>query len=396
MKVYLLGAGASKSYDQSPTDVRMPIANDVFETFHKLEISENMWVRIGDIVNYIRDFYGVKPEEFIKYNNNIEVLHTEIEEKLYSSLKKNDNSFMKYHRIYMQLVFLFSSIINEIQNGPISISHMNIAKSLNIEDYVLTFNWDTLMDRALYTFTDWDVDTGYLVKPRMIYNESWRRTSTSSKSHPKLIKLHGSTNWLTSYITIQKGELELTQELSPDTFYVYIDTDSPYNTYDGRYMSGYEPFSYGYYPVNLPEKGKRVEDGKVLISMIPRDPYTPKGDSGHLGLTSMPLIIPPVKNKAYDMFGSLFKELWESAEEVLSRTDHIIIIGYSFPKTDIQSIDLFKNAFSKRKSIPKITVIDPSPENIVSRLKIDFGIPDHKINIIEDYFSKEFNINEIK
>jgi len=59
-------------------------------------------------------------------------------------------------------------VVNEIQNGPISIPHTNIANLLTSEDYILTFNWDTLMDRALNEVTNWKVDYGYGLKPKNI------------------------------------------------------------------------------------------------------------------------------------------------------------------------------------------------------------------------------------
>jgi hypothetical protein len=52
MNVYLLGAGASKSYEESKTGAKLPLANDFFETFNNLDISSNGWVLVGDIINY--------------------------------------------------------------------------------------------------------------------------------------------------------------------------------------------------------------------------------------------------------------------------------------------------------------------------------------------------------
>ena len=36
MRTFIIGAGASKAYSESPTNCRMPIANDFFQTFNKL------------------------------------------------------------------------------------------------------------------------------------------------------------------------------------------------------------------------------------------------------------------------------------------------------------------------------------------------------------------------
>jgi hypothetical protein len=53
MRVLLLGAGASKSYNSSPTGKRMPIARDFFPTFYDLKIADDPWVLRGSIMDYL-------------------------------------------------------------------------------------------------------------------------------------------------------------------------------------------------------------------------------------------------------------------------------------------------------------------------------------------------------
>ena len=84
MKVFLLGAGASKSYAESPTGQRIPIANDFFNTFTKLKISENPFVIIGAIVYYIESKKNISILDYFNGNNNIEEFHTEIEQECLS------------------------------------------------------------------------------------------------------------------------------------------------------------------------------------------------------------------------------------------------------------------------------------------------------------------------
>ena len=65
---------------------------------------------------------------------------------------------MKAHH---ELIFLFAYVVNVIQNGPVSKAHINLASVLSPSDGIVTFNWDTLMDRALAESTEWRVDSGY-------------------------------------------------------------------------------------------------------------------------------------------------------------------------------------------------------------------------------------------
>lgn len=402
MNVIILGAGASKSYQDSFTKERMPIATDFFSTFNRLEISKNTWVLVGYILNYLERFHGLKFSDFRTYNEDIEKLHSEIENRLIEAFKFSKGGFHDIDSLmtcnaYVQLIFLFNSVINEIQNGPVSKPHVKLAQKLNPNDIILTFNWDTLMDKALMQVTSWTCDNGYFVTPNLIYRDKWVERIISNKdNYPYLIKLHGSTNWITSYMIVEEGKFKLLQELTPEEFFVYESTIKPYDTYDGRYMEGYKDFSYGYYPPNLPLIGKKIPDDMLLVRSIIRTGYNPKGKAEDKGLVSMPLIIPPIQNKKYDFYGNLFKRLWDKAEESISKTDKIIIIGYSFPKTDIKTDELFKKAFIKRESIPEIIIINPNPESIVKKFSFDYGIPNNRIKVYKEYFSEDFDFNKVE
>lgn len=50
MRTYILGAGASKSYQDSSTGITPPLATELFTTYNKLKISEDTLVRVGDIL----------------------------------------------------------------------------------------------------------------------------------------------------------------------------------------------------------------------------------------------------------------------------------------------------------------------------------------------------------
>lgn len=216
MKAYLLGAGASRSYELSPTGQRMPLARDVFETFSKLKISSNQWVLIGDIVNRVSESRSIPPEEFGTFNEDIEEFFSQAEEDLLAAIgKKLDIEIILASRVVNQLIFLFASIINEIQNGPLSKAHQNLTRTLSADDRVITFNWDTLMDRALATETSWRTDFGYQVIPHLIHRDGWVSPTPGIVTTPLLLKLHGSTNWLTSYNTMERGKPTLMQTSDP-------------------------------------------------------------------------------------------------------------------------------------------------------------------------------------
>ncbi|MGD0791164.1 MAG: hypothetical protein ABR920_05270 [Terriglobales bacterium] len=398
MKVYLLGAGASRGYDESPTGLRMPLARDLFQVVSKLAIRTNPWVLIDAIVEYVSSSRGIPPPDFLSFTDDIEELHSEIQDRLINAIRKSDGlGVFEYFRISNQLVFLFASVINEIQNGPVSKAHLAIARTLGPEDKILTFNWDTLMDRALAESSAWRPDFGYFVKPRLVHRGEWVAIdSQPAKTVPVLLKLHGSTNWISSYNIIEEGKVGLMQSSDPSSLYVYESADKPYATFAGRYMAGYAPFSYGYYPPNIPDDpGKRAPDGYVFVRARPKFPWVPEGVVADKGLTSMPLIIPPVKEKTYDLFGNLFKTIWSAAEDAIAQADHMIIIGYSFPRTDHRSSTLFARAFARRKSMPRVSIIDPNPARAFDKIRFDLGIAEDRLSVYSEPFSKDFDLSAI-
>ncbi|GAF76954.1 unnamed protein product, partial [marine sediment metagenome] len=138
-----------------------------------------------------------------------------------------------------------------------------------------------------------------------------------------------------------------------------------------------------------------VRKDHVLIKMRLKVPWKPESEAGHAGLVSMPLIIPPVKKKTYDLFGNLFGGLWKQAEHSIRDASHITIVGYSFPRTDHQSTALFLNAFMQRSDLPSVTILDPAPDRILDKFKLEFGIPQSRIEVRREYFARDLSMAEL-
>jgi hypothetical protein len=396
MKVILLGAGASKAYGASPTGQRMPIARDFFPTFLELTISENPWVLMEGLIGFLRHEKGIA--DVLCYLSNgvdIEALHSEIEAMRDDRLRGGGGMLDAYYsfRAFNELVFLFAAAINEIQNGPVSDAHLRLVERLGPDDAIITFNWDTLADRALAESTDWVPDWGYGPRPRQVFRDGWRNPVPRPAliKAPELVKLHGSTNWITAYPVPdeQTGKFVVSHDLAPSEFNVFVEATGPYPCWAGRYMEGYGPYAYGYYPPNLDFPGRPAPEGYTLVSMRLKPPWKPEGSASDEGLTSIPLIIPPVKHKSYEMFGDLFRRLWRRAEDLLAAADNITVIGYSFPPTDVQSDRLFRAAFSRRSSMPQVHIIDPAPKRAADKFRHDLGISDVNVKVQQEYFTAE-------
>jgi hypothetical protein len=208
-RAVVLGAGASAAYGDSLTGLRMPLARTFLAAFNELPQAHHPWVHLHGLYNYLRHHKGVDPWTFLSESHDIEELHSEIYEAALASLAPELTpeaiiNFSAHH----QLIFLFAYIVNLIQNGPVSPVHLEIARHLNSGDGILTFNWDTLMDRALAECSDWQVDTGYGISPQAVFRDEWTRpVATAGSRELSLWKLHGSSNWITSHEQFENGEI---------------------------------------------------------------------------------------------------------------------------------------------------------------------------------------------
>lgn len=384
-RAYMLGAGASHSYGGSINGIKPPLARDFFKAFNKLEISSDVYVRIGNIINYVRDTRNYKVEDFSKWNEDIEAFLTEVDNLIIEQAKKhkessiNADEYISLTKVYDQMIFLFTSVLNEIQNGKVCDNYSKLVKKINDGDALITFNWDTLLDRALYESDKWFIEDGYNLEFKGIFRDGWENGYNNKKSKVSLLKLHGSTNWLMPYYSIDfyKGTRSFankTVDESQHPIYCFHYHTKPYETYKNRSLvtHKYSPFSYYYYPPNIPiesdSKVTRKEHYKFLLGMYPDVPNYGKFVIQPGIKESMPFIIPPVKYKNYGLVDGLINNLWKKAEESISKCDELYIIGYSFPKTDTRAWELLENALKKRNTYPKIIIVDPYPDSIAKRL----------------------------
>lgn len=408
---YIFGAGASHAYDQSPTRVCPPLARGFFQAYKDLQISEDLEVRVGDLINHIRDTHGLSYDYFNRFTQDIETFmtHLDIQVRQMASMRPelskvdSPDPFVRFWqsvRVYDQMLFLIAHVLNEIQNGPVSRLYAAILAGCGPQDTFITFNWDTLLDRSLASASNWRADDGYGVSFLKLYDKGWKQP-VSNASRPKFLKLHGSTNWLVPYLTWRLDTGERCMITPADTknattmgweyefdpvargagikFRTNIDSwlgkpipqppdplarpicmvDSSvyYPCYKDRWRTGYQPFSY-FFPPNHPETNVPL----------------------------MPLIVAPVLFKMYDEFAYVLDPLWKTAKEELQTADKIVIIGYSFPTTDERSIDLFRAVASREKQVI-IDVVNPHPERVASLLTTLIGFSKSTVRQIPKDFA---------
>ncbi len=384
MRAFLFGAGASHSYSQSPTGVCPPLARGLFDAFHQLDIAADPHVRIGDIVCYVRDTRNVDATVFGAWNEDIEAFLSEVEDLIsrpedVRSLDIGEKH--RFSRVYDQSIFLFCSVLNEIQNGPVCRNYSRLVSQLDAGDVLITFNWDTLLDRALSESGGWRPQDGYGMTFNGFYDNGWcQPAGVAAESDHRLLKLHGSTNWLMPYRTLnfetcERSFANRSVTLADAPIYCFVRSEDCYPTYHDRSRAGYQPFSYFYYPPDLPVQDDRPRDGYVVIAMTAAYDLPEHGtiNQGGLPRASMPMIIAPVRHKEYDLCGDALGELWTSSAKAIAECSELVIIGYSFPETDVRAWDLLEGAIAERGSRLAIKLVDPYPDGLLNRMRDRIG-----------------------
>jgi len=381
------------------------LARGFFAAYSNLEISGDLEVRVGDIVNYVRDTYGLPPERFGEFDQDIESFMTVLDltvRQLASQIRTGDRSEPVFGRLiqtvraYDQMIFLVAHILNEIQNGPPCVEYGEFATGLSSGDVVVTFNWDTLLDRALARTGRWNADTGYGVLFEHVLDGSWRPPQACD-SGPAYFKLHGSTNWLVNYVSrrfddgertmaspggmpgratisadinwsVRDGKVVTDPKVNlgsytsvrmsdldashPDMLPVtLVDAPCGFPAYKDRSRPGYEPFSY-FFPPNRP------------TTDIPL----------------MPLVVAPTLFKLYEEFAHVLDPLWRHAEEAIASAEQLVLIGYSLPPTDARSAALLRRVGHGRTP-PKIIVVNPDGAAVAERVADVSGVGADRVRV---------------
>lgn len=218
--------------------------------------------------------------------------------------------------------------LNRVQSGATCKHYAEFVNALRADDVVITFNWDTSLDRALLESGHWYPDDGYALSFAKLLDKNWR-DPIKVKSRIQLLKLHGSVNWLTNWITYdQNGELSIpvgpSGRIEPLCF---VDGSKSYETWDDGSRIARWPFSFPYFP---------------------RSPLS--------GMPTMSLIIPPVQQKNLNEFEEFLAPVWKRADAALRKAKEWFIAGYSFPPTDAHVNSLIRQAYESDKHI---WIIDP-------------------------------------
>jgi len=366
-KTYILGAGFSKAVANGPIlkDLWSYIENarlfeeqrpDVPKKFRRHRI--DWFDELDDFLNNIEEeakkrFINIKDQSLnitTQLRENLEYLFTlidlhanapniifnkpNVDIKSYPLIPLQFTSRNQLRKIsgilslYLYLVFV------KLKNSQLS---WDFAKKIQNNDNLITFNYDLVLEKLLMNREKWYPYKGYVGVHQFEYEDDEEELKEKDlTSTLKIHKLHGSINWRT------KDLLEKFNSI--DEVLIVMD--------------------------NLEEQGFYFND------LLDRKPETSQGF--YVGLYS-PKIIHPSFFKPLQY--REFFEIWRSAINVISKSEELIVIGYSFRPEDTNAYLLLSNI--NRKS--QITIVDIDSENIKEKIK-SLGFENIKcVNSIEEF-----------
>ena len=382
---WLFGAGASHHYDLNRYGVPVPLASGFFKAFNQLPTSQGFGAHIGPLISFLEHYKGVPPDRVATWDENIEDFMTGIESAVERLRAKNAKSRLRvedfgdavsHATVFNNMNFIFANVLNESQNGASTSLYHMLLEMCGPNDTFLTFNWDTLLDRALVDSGGWSPQNGYGVRFAATLDGTWRKSvsgKTQHKTNWRLLKLHGSTNWLVPYLGVHFQSLAYTSIVpESDRVFLYWHTSLPFATHKGRWRGGYATTCYGYYPPNIPgryfDKNEiSAGPGRVFVRYTPRL-FSPFPEGSERGVPSSPLLITPVRQKKYDMYLGTIGSIWQQAADTFAKADKIVIVGYSFPATDVRALQLLRGALETRPGDIALEFVAPGVEEIANRV----------------------------
>lgn len=349
-RTFLLGAGFSKAVANGPLmkDIWHYIKNAYKKEKSRGVLGGNNRLKwFEDLDNFIKKLEekatcGLNKKEFdelqVGIRENIEYLFTLIDLYLTGpeiKFQKEGVDISPYPIIPLQVTNKFE--LEEIKSYLLSFLYIilvnlegddlinDFAEIINENDEIITFNYDLVLEKALWQRNIWSPLKGYVGIERFSEEDDHKKLEKAKRySKLEIHKMHGSICW---------GE----------------------SNFDGTIS------------IELDNKEKWGFHLDRLEEIIEREPIKPSGQyerqvsKGYAGKYNPPWILPsfikPFAKKE-------FYEIWKSAFKVMSKTDELVIIGYSFRPEDSSSQLLLANLPDKCNLI----IVDPKHEDIKKSL----------------------------
>jgi NAD-dependent SIR2 family protein deacetylase len=315
--VYIVGAGCTRNYEtENEYNLPSPLDIDFFKICNTILLKrKDILSAFSDLLKHLESLFGLKlPSENEIPEFSLESVTTIL----------NLESKEKGREYIDALINLICIVFDIALVGPVSDIHRELAKRIQPNDAVISYNYDLVLDNAVMDTKR--VEEGiYRLNFDQKYENDWKQCD-NEPSDILFLKLHGSLNWLKCN---RCGALLF---------------------YKGRKA--------------VAELSYQI----MKIKSTTRELNCPLCETREL----KPLLIPPLLEK--ELYGEEFKYPWYLAEKTIVSADRIVVIGYSLPPTDFYSEYMLRKAMSKRfRRKPIVQIVDLDTKRVPKRLETVVG-----------------------
>ena len=255
--------------------------------------------------------------------------------------------------VYKAFVYEISCVLAIIEDQPLASPLQELIQFLFSDDKntIVSLNYDFLPQHlnALYSRPEIDQELGDLA---MHIEYRYQTARTTNAKTPCLVetledntkRLIVSRDWLASV-----GQNEFLKVVT-DAGYVKVsglgNRNFTFYTPIEVLKIHQEPVPHSLATHWAPSVGKVIhlhgsmlwkdKTGASTIRIKDPDGYTHSED--------IPAIVPPVLDESHHYAASRIRDQWEQAHNAIQRADEIVVIGFSFPPTDMSCQFLFKSA----------------------------------------------------
>ena len=359
-RTFLLGAGFSKAVANGPvmTEIWSRMKERYEQEKNRRTSVDNLRIQwFEDLDSKLNKLESLLTNRFKRYDNirvqlreNVEYIFTLIDLSLSAPQIEKNGSPVSYPAIPIPFskselegmkthlqTFLYLILVN-LKGSHLANKFASIIKP---SDEIITFNYDLVLEKALFSAGIWFPLGGYVGVSEFEQDEDKKCLEKRNKySKLRIHKMHGSINL---------RRLDKLERLRKDHDIVIV--------MDNLETQGF------HFDGLLDRKPVKVKQGYV---------------GGHEPGWMLPSFIKLFERKE-------FYEIWQSTIKVMSETEELVIIGYSFRPEDSSSFLLLSTLPQKCN----IALVDRCPERIKERLENKrFKISRIFISL-EDYLSEK-------
>lgn len=332
--VLIIGAGATlaEALPSQPKKSEEPPLDATFFDWCRVSVSKSRGT--PKLSKYMSSEFGI---ELYKSQNGMEEVFNYVYSDAFSG-----NPTVECLEAYWSLIRLYRAALASTTNplnGKSRSGFGQVLRTLYEHKFqrntsILTFNQDLVVEKSIeytkshtkYQDIPWNIEETYCTDFEDILPVagSSTRFTGSDETSIKVLKLHGSLNWV----------------------YRVRSNSDPKNS------------------VREPSGPLSIIDDQMIRQQLTQ---SVKGSrrSWHL----IPLIVPPIYEKSR-RYGSVLKPVWQTARLALREAEELIIFGYSFPDADFASKALIRQALHHNEQIRTVHVIDINPEIAAKVAKI--------------------------